>query len=634
MNPLENKDTELTPAEGSLDNTLQQEPIIEEGAEGNTDSTTETPLPEEVVELAASEDKDESAAEAATQQPLSREELIEKLKTLVEMDVNEVKDEVENIKHLFYKSLKAENEILKAKSIEDGDETEFIPKKDELEDQLKNLLNQYRSKRATYIAQIEQEKENNLLQKKHILEQMKKLTESNDDVSSNIKEFKDLQQKWNSIGQVPQKDVSDLWKQYNMFQEQFWDLVKINNELREYDFRKNLEAKTLLCEAAERLDAESDVVSAFRQLQQLHDEWREIGPVARDLREDIWTRFKDASTTINKKHQEFFDDLRKSEDENLEAKIALCEKIEAVEYKDLASFKAWEEASGKVMALQAEWRTIGFAPRKSNQKVYDRYRTACDTFFTAKTTFFKDVKKDLTENLEKKRVLCEKAEALKDSTDWKETTDKLIQLQKEWKTIGPIPKRHSDELWKRFITACDYFFEQKNKNTSSQRSEELDNLTKKKEVIEQIKAFQKTDDTNKSLAELRELIAQWNAIGFVPFKEKDKIYKEYRTAIDQQFDALNIDASNRRLDTFRSNLEDMASKGENKLYREREKMIRAYEHMKSEITTYENNIGFFTSSSKKGGGLIKEMEKKIQTLKEECNLLEDKIKLLEDKLAE
>ena len=634
MNPLENKDTELTPAEGSLDNTLQQEPIIEEGAEGNTDSTTETPLPEEVVELAASDDKDESAAEAATQQPLSREELIEKLKTLVEMDVNEVKDEVENIKHLFYKSLKAENEILKAKSIEDGDETEFIPKKDELEDQLKNLLNQYRSKRATYIAQIEQEKENNLLQKKHILEQMKKLTESNDDVSSNIKEFKDLQQKWNSIGQVPQKDVSDLWKQYNMFQEQFWDLVKINNELREYDFRKNLEAKTLLCEAAERLDAESDVVSAFRQLQQLHDEWREIGPVARDLREDIWTRFKDASTTINKKHQEFFDDLRKSEDENLEAKIALCEKIEAVEYKDLASFKAWEEASGKVMALQAEWRTIGFAPRKSNQKVYDRYRTACDTFFTAKTTFFKDVKKDLTENLEKKRVLCEKAEALKDSTDWKETTDKLIQLQKEWKTIGPIPKRHSDELWKRFITACDYFFEQKNKNTSSQRSEELDNLTKKKEVIEQIKAFQKTDDTNKSLAELRELIAQWNAIGFVPFKEKDKIYKEYRTAIDQQFDALNIDASNRRLDTFRSNLEDMASKGENKLYREREKMIRAYEHMKSEITTYENNIGFFTSSSKKGGGLIKEMEKKIQTLKEECNLLEDKIKLLEDKLAE
>jgi chromosome segregation ATPase len=631
MNPLENKDVELIPTEGTvteLPQSVEQETPV-------TAAETENITPEQLAAPSLSEDNSQNAAPASTTQPpLSREELVEKLKTLVEKEAGEIKDEVENIKQLFYKSLKAENENLKAKSVEEGETGEFIPPKDELENTLKALLNQYRIKRTAHVAQLEQERENNLIQKKHILEQMKNLTENNDDVSANIKEFKDLQQKWNSIGQVSQKDVSDLWKQYNTIQEKFWDLVKINNELREYDFKKNLEAKILLCEAAERLADESDVVPAFRQLQQLHDEWRETGPVARDLREEIWSRFKNASTVVNKKHQDFFENLRKLEDENMNAKAALCEKIEAVDYKELTSFKAWDEALEKVTAYQAEWRTIGFAPRKNNQKIYERYRKACDAFFTAKTAFLKETKNELSVNMDKKRALCDKAEALKNSVDWKETTDKFIQMQKEWKTIGAVPRKYSDELWKRFIAACDYFFEQRNKNKSDSRNEEAGNLAKKKALIEQINAIQETEDSKNSLAALRELIAEWNATGFVPFKEKDKLYKEYRAAVDKQFDALNVDVANRRLDTFRSNLEDIASKGENKLYHEREKMTRAYEHLKAEITTYENNIGFFTSSSKKGGGLIKEMEKKIQTLKEECSLLEEKIKLLEKKLAE
>ena len=664
MSALENKDTEIVPAEGTIETTLQSveqadtimeesveqpdiimekpveqpDTIMEKSAESVDLETIEEPSIEEVSveesEDIAAKSPEIETAENTDYSSFSREELVDALKTLVEKEVYTVKSEIDTIKQLFYKSLKTENDALKEKHVEEGGVAEeFVSLKDELEETLKNLLNQFRAKKTAYTAQIEQEKETNLLQKQHILEQMKTLTGNNEDVSANIKEFKDLQQKWKTVGQVPTTEISGLWKQYNICQETFWDLVKINNELREYDFKKNLELKAQLCESAERLANETDIISAFRQLQQLHDEWREIGPVSRDLREDIWTRFKEASTIINKKHVDFFETRRKSEDDNLEAKTALCEKIEAIDYNTLTTFNAWDDVSKTVMQWQAEWRTIGYASNKVNQKIYDRYRKACDSFFAAKTGFFKGIRDELSVNLEKKKSLCEKAETLKDSVEWKETAEKLIQLQKEWKTVGAVHKKYSEELWKRFIGACDYFFEQKNKNSSGQRNEEAENLNKKRELIEKIKNFDKTENSNKSQAELRELIAQWNSIGFVPFKEKDKIYKEYRAAIDKQFDALNVDVANRRLDTFRSNLEDMANKGENKLYREREKMARAYEHLKSEITTYENNIGFFTSSSKKGGGLIKEMEKKIQSLKEECNLLVKKIQLLDEKIS-
>ena len=588
--------------------------------------------PEEIQEV-TTEPILEAKPEAPVAHDLTKQEICDRMKELIEQNVEQVKEEVESMKQLFYKKSKSEVGEQRAAFIEKGGvETEFIPEPTELETEFKELLNEFRNNKAKLNAQQEQEKGNNLLKKQHIIEQMKQLVESNDDVSANVAAFRQLQQDWKNTGPVPPTATNELWKQYNLYQESFWDLIKINNELREYDFKKNLEAKTKLCEAAEMLANEEDVVSAFRQLQKLHENWHELGPVARELREEIWNRFKTASTAINKKHQSHFDDIRKVEDENMALKASLCERIEAIDTTKFSSYKDWDEATKIVLEAQEEWRSVGFAPRKANQKIFDRYRKACDKFFSTKAEFYKSIKSNLTQNLEQKKLLCEKAEAIKDSTDWKEAGDQLVQLQKEWKTIGPVAKKYSDDIWKRFITACDYFFEQKNKNVSGQRSVEMQNLDKKKELIAKITGFEKTGNAAESLAALRALAAEWNALGHVPFKEKDKIYKEYRAALDAQFEKLNIDVSQRRLETFRNNLKDMTSKGDNKLYREREKLVRAYEHLKSEIATYENNIGFLSIASKKGDGMLKEMERKIETLKEECKLLEQKISLIDDQM--
>lgn len=638
MNSLDvNKDPEIEKAENA--ETIIEKTVTEEVSESveTTNTVSNEPV---IAEQAAEENVPEIAPEGEEKSQVlpdynvfSKSGLIDALKVLIQNDPEGIKEQVEIIKQTFYKKLKAENEEQKIAFLENGgEEHDFLPLKDELEDELKNLLNDYRTKKAAATAQKEKEKENNLIQKQHVLEQMKSLVESNDDVSAHINEFRALQQKWKSIGHVPAQSATELWKQYNTYQEAFWDLIKINNELREYDFRKNLEAKTLICEAAERLAGETDVVSAFQTLQKLHEEWHELGPVARDLREEIWTRFKNASSIVNKKHQSYFEGIRELEDKNLELKNALCEKIEAFDYSDFKTYKQWDEGTQTLLGWQDEWRTIGFAPRKANQKIFERYRKACDSFFAAKAEFYKESKNQLNQNLDKKKALCEQAEALKESTDWKETSNKLIQLQKEWRTIGPVAKKHSDEIWKRFISACDYFFEQKGKNTSGLKNQETENLEQKKQIIEQIKAIEKGTDPGENLAKLRDLMAEWNKIGHVPFKEKDKIYKEYKTAIDKQFEILNVDASQRRLDNFKNNLKDMSTKGENKLYREREKLVRAYEHLKSEIAVYENNIGFLSSSSKKGGGIIKEMERKIETLKEESRLIEQKINLIEENL--
>jgi len=657
MSPLDlNKDPEIVPSETpEVAETKEAIEVTENNVVAETAEVTEViEVPEVSADAAVTEiteepvaDKiqEESPEEVVTEQPIeeksaktdystsTKAELVDTLKLIINKEVEVVKDEVELIKQLFYKKTKTETEELKKSFVEEGnEENEFLAPKDELEESFKALLNIFRAKKAALVAQLEKEKETNLLQKQHLLGQMKVLVESNDDVSTHINEFRALQQKWKTIGQVPASASTDLWKQYNLYQESFWDLIKINNELREYDFKKNLELKTALCEAAEKLATETDVISAFQQLQKLHEEWHDLGPVAREIREQIWSRFKEASTAINKKHQSYFDSIRKLEDENYEAKNALCEKIEAFDFTSLNNYKAWDEATKTVLAWQEEWRTIGFAPRKVNQKVFDRYRKVCDAFFAAKAEFYKETKNVLTINAEKKKALCEKAEELKDSTEWKETGDKLIQLQKEWKTVGPVAKKYSDELWKRFIGACDYFFEQKNKSTSGQRTVENENLAKKKELIDRINAFEKTENPGESITALRAIMAEWNTIGHVPFKEKDKIYKEYRDAVDKQFENLNVDSSNRRMDSFRNNLKDMSTKGENKLFREREKLIRTYEHLKSEIATYENNIGFFSSNSKKGGGLIKEMERKIEALKEESKLIEQKINLIDENI--
>ncbi len=663
MDPLElNKDAEI------VDNDLTQQPdqtnpqvteelpVNEPAKTVQPEDEAETTVAPEVAASEAVEPKEEAVADVVSEeevvseekekqvvpesksldlQAFSREELVAHLKQLLTLEIETIKDEVEHIKLLFYKKLKADNEESKKVFLESGgEEHDYKPVKDGLDEELKTLLNEYKTKKAALIAKMEADKENNLIQKQHILDRMKVLVESNDDVSSHINEFRELQKKWKSIGQVPQEHVNELWKSYAACQESFWDLIKINNELREYDFKKNLELKTTICEAAERLDEEADVISAFHQLQKLHDEWRETGPVAREFREEIWNRFKAASAVINRKHQGHFDEIRKIEEDNLIAKTALCEKIEAFDFASLNSYKAWDEATKTIMGWQEEWRTIGFAPRKSNHKIFDRYRAACDAFFNAKAEFYKASKNVLSDNLEKKKALCEQAEKLKDSTEWKETSETLIRLQKEWKTIGPVAKKYSDEVWKRFISACDYFFEQKQKNTSGQRTEELENLAKKKDLIAKINELDIVTDKTPAdvLTMLREYIAQWNEVGHVPFRDKDKIYKEYRSAVDKMFEKLNVDANQRRLDTFKSNLKDMSTKGENKLLREREKLMRAYEHLKSEIATYENNIGFLTSTNKKGSGLIREMERKIEALKEEAGLIEQKINLIEESL--
>jgi hypothetical protein len=401
--------------------------------------------------------------------------------------------------------------------------------------------------------------------------------------------------------------------------------------MRDYDFKKNLELKQILCESVEKLDNEKDVISAFYQLQKLHQEWREIGPVSRELREEIWSRFKKASSVINKKHQDHFESLRSLEQRNLEEKTALCEEMETVDYTKLTNFKEWDEQNKRVLELQDKWKTIGFAPKKNNIKIFERFRTACDVFFRNKSEFYKGIKENMDVNLDKKKTLCEKAEALKDSQEWKETTDKLIALQREWKSIGPISRKHSDTVWKRFITACDYFFEQKNTHFSSQKSEESENLKQKKDIIEKLNAIDVSLSAQEAIAIIRELMSEWNKIGFVPFREKDKIYKEYRTAVDKHFDRLKIDDSERRLQSFKSNLNDISGeKSKNKLLNEREKLMRTYERLKNDIQTYENNIGFLSVSSKGGGGLVKEMNRKIESLKEELNLIVKKIEVIDE----
>lgn len=565
---------------------------------------------------------------------LSKEEILEKLSELVGAATEVTRNEIEALKQAYYKIRRNEVEEMKKEFLENGgEESEFVSSEDPAESKIKEFLAVYKEKRAALLAEEERQKEANYALKLQLIEQLKTLSESQDDFNKLYSDFKDIQQKWKEVKDVPQEHVNELWKSYQLYSEKFYDIIKINNQFRDYDFRKNLELKTVLCETVEKLQNEPDVVSAFHQLQKLHQQWREIGPVAKELREDLWARFKAASTIINKRHQEHFEGLKAKEEENLKEKTAICEEIEGIDFSALKSFKDWEEKSKEVIALQAKWKTIGFAPKKSNVKIFERFRAACDAYFNCKGEFYKDIKAEMEKNLELKKALCEKAEALKDSTDWKNTTDKMIALQKEWKTIGSVARKHSDAVWKRFISACDYFFEQKNKNVSSQKSVEQANLVAKKELIQKIHAIEETDH-DEAVATLKGYMAEWNAIGHVPFKEKDKIYKEYHEAVDAQFDRLKVDMNDRKMQTYRSSLNDMGNseRGKGKLYGEREKLMRMYERMKNELQTYENNIGFLSVSSKGGGGLLKEMERKIEKLKSEMELAIKKIDAIDENL--
>lgn len=626
-----------TEENGKLEETKAPETTPENTAEVVV--TNETPdagvAAEETSEAEVKTDEVAAGEETvATTGKLSKEEILEKLTGLVGAAADTTRNEVEALKQAYYKIHRSEvDELKKAFLTAGGEEKDFVAPEDETESKIKELLNVYKEKRAAILAEEERVKAANYALKLQLIDQLKALTESQEDFNKLYNDFKDIQQRWKEVKAVPQEHVSELWKNYQIYSEKFYDIIKINNQFRDYDFKKNLEMKTALCETVEKLQTEPDVVSAFHQLQKLHQQWREIGPVAKELREELWSRFKAASTIINKRHQEHFEGLKAKEQENLEAKTAICEQIENIDFQALKSFKDWEEKNKEVIALQDKWKTIGFAPKKSNVKIFERFRAACDVYFNRKSEFYKNIKDEMEKNLELKKALCEKAEALKDSTDWKSTTEKMIALQKEWKTIGSVARKHSDAVWKRFISACDYFFEQKNKNASSQKSVEQTNLAAKKALIEKINTLDEADH-DEALAVLKGYMAEWNTIGHVPFKEKDKVYKEYHEAVDKQFDRLKVDQNDRKMQTFRSNLSDMSNgeRGKGKLYGEREKLMHMYERMKNELQTYENNIGFLSISSKGGGGLLKEMERKIDKLKNEMALIIKKIDAIDENL--
>ncbi|SHF47815.1 protein of unknown function [Bacteroides luti] len=612
---MDTQDTNLPLEEGKL----EEEKNVPEVSEVVTEET-----PEETTEV--------NMSAAANLQ--SKLEVIERLKELSANAESTHKQELDSLKQTFYKLHKIEQESAKKKFIEEGGtEESFVPAADNDEAEFKSIMTAIKEKRSTFNAELEKQKEENLQTKLGIIEKLKELVNYPEDVNKAYNDFKKLQQEWNEIKLVPQAKVNELWKNYQVYVEKFYDIIKINNEFRDYDFKKNLEIKTKLCEAAERLANEADVVSAFHQLQKLHQEFRDTGPVAKELRDEIWARFKNASTEVNRRHQQHFEALKEVEQRNLDEKTVICEIVEATEYNELNSFNAWEKKTQEIIALQNKWKTIGFAPQKMNVKIFERFRAACDDFFKKKGEFFKKIKEEMNENLEKKKALCEKVEALKDSTDWKETSDILTKLQKEWKTIGPVSKKYSDPIWKRFIEACDYFFEQKNKATSSLHSIEVENLQKKKALIEKLTTIDESLEASEASNLVRETIKEWNAIGHVPFKEKDKLYKQFHDLVDKQFDRLNVSATNRKLNNFKTNISNVAGQGEKggaqTLYREREKLVRAYESMKNEIKTYENNLGFLTSSSKKGNSLVTELNRKVEKLKSDLELTLEKIKVID-----
>ena len=608
------------------DTNLPQKPVeLEEekkAAEVSEPATTET---------SAEETISEKPVEPA--QKFTKEDILVKLKEIAADVENAAKAEIDGLKQAFYKLHNTELEAAKKLFIENGGAAEeFIPQTDSVEEEFKNIMSVIKDKRNTLTAELEKQKEMNLQIKLSIIEELKELVESPDDANKSYTEFKKLQQQWNEVKLVPQAKVNELWKNYQLYVEKFYDLLKLNNEFREYDFKKNLEIKNHLCEAAEKLADEPDVVSAFHQLQKLHQEFRDTGPVAKELRDEIWTRFKAASTTVNRRHQQHFEALKEAEQHNLDQKTVICEIIEAIDYGELTNFASWENKTQEIIALQNKWKTIGFAPQKMNVKIFERFRKACDDFFRKKGEFFKALKEGMNENLEKKRALCEKAEALKDSTDWKATSDELTKLQKEWKTVGPVAKKYSDAVWKRFISACDYFFEQKNKATSSQRSIEQENLEKKKAIIEKLNGISEDIETEEATQLVRELMKEWNATGHVPFKEKDKIYKQYHSQVDKLFERFNISASNKKLSNFKSSISSIQEGSPQALYREREKLVRAFENMKNELQTYENNLGFLTTSSKKGNSLLTEINRKVEKLKADIELVKEKIKVIDENI--
>lgn len=613
----------------SQDNVLKQD-ITEEAVAAqpaNVDNDTVAEAGNAPATTAVDSEPDTEAA--PLKMYASKHEVLERVKELAHSDETPAKDEIDHLKTAFYKLLFAEREADQKTFIENGGDPEaYVMKTDDSEEQFKAEMGLIKEKRAKAFQQQEEEKKANLQRKQQIIEKIKMMSTSPEEANKSYNDFKALQQEWKDIKAVPAEKANELWRNYQLYVEQYYDLLNLNRELREYDFKKNLEQKTLLCEAAEKLADEPDSVSAFHQLQELHQQYREIGPVAKELREQIWARFKAASTVINKRHQQHFEELRAKEEENLVRKTALCEKVEAIAKEENKNATDWENHTKQIIDIQTEWKTIGFAPQKMNVKIFDRFRAACDDFFGRKAEFFKTLKEKFAENTKKKKEMVEQAKALMDSTDWKATSDKLIKLQKEWKTIGMVPKKVGDQLWAEFVAACNKFFEARNAATAGTRNEEQQNLDRKKEIIAKLKELLDSTADNVQ-ATLQQLIDEYGKIGHVPFKEKDKLFKEYHKVVDALYKQLNISASKQRLDNFKSSIKSMAKQGEDMLDNERGRLMRRYEQLKSEITTYENNLGFLNASSKKGNSLIDEMNRKVNKLKDDLELIRQKIKAID-----
>ena len=561
----------------------------------------------------------------------TKQEVLERVKEIAHSSENPNKEELDLLKTTFYKIHLAERDAqMKEYLAKGGDPEKYILLPDDTEEAFKAEMQLIKEKRAKIFLAQEEEKQDNLRKKEEIIEKIKAMTTSPEEANKSYQDFKALQQEWKEIKNIPADKANEVWKNYQLYVEQFYDMLKLNSEAREYDFKKNLEAKTQLCEAAEKLNEEEDVISAFHQLQDLHQQYREIGPVAKELREQIWERFKAASTVINKKHQQHFEDLRAKEEENLAKKTALCEKVEAANQGEYKTAKDWEKITQEIIEIQKEWRTIGFAPQKMNVKIFERFRIANDEFFNKKAEFFKGLKDTYSANLEKKQQLVNKAKELADSTDWKKTGDKFIALQKEWKKVGTVPHKQGELLWKEFLDTCNKFFEARNKQNAGSRSEEHANLDKKHNIIAQLKELVVAEiSDNDFQKKLKDLAKQYSTIGHVPFKEKDKVYKEYHEAIDAAYKKLHATNAKRHFDNFKNNLKNVAKEGGNALGNERGKLLRRYDQLRIEITTYENNLGFFNTASKKGNSLVEEMNRKIEKLKADLEMVKQKIKAID-----
>lgn len=603
---------------------------VEEQKVVTPESTSAENTTEEAIQTATSNETTETTTAAEKPaEPKTKAEVIEVLKQIVYNGGNVERTELDHLKMLYYRFHNADVASAREKFIEEGGKAEdFMPAPDMDEEKFKAQLSLIREMRNKAAEALEAEKQQNLKRKQEIIERIKALAATPEDADKGYNEVKELQAEWKELKAVPAENATELWKNYQLYTEQFYDQLRLNHEMRAYDFKKNLEIKTHLCEAAEKLADVEDPISAFHQLQKLHQEYRETGPVAKELRDEIWKRFKDASTVINKRHQDHFEAIKAKEEENLAKKTELCQQVEALEFDGLKTYAQWEEMTKQVLAIQAEWKTVGFTPRKVNAEIFERFRMACDRFFQAKTAYFKANREKLNANLTAKNALIEKAEALKDSTDWGATTNKFVELQKEWKAIGPVAHKVSDAIWKRFNDACNYFFEQKNAANAGQRKEEEANLELKKGVIAELEKLVEnaSDDLLKSV---RELQARWNEIGHVPYSKKEKMYRRYRELCDKIYDTLHETAGRRRMDNFRKNVAD---KGGSELTRERGRLQNALENKKQEIQNYETNLTFFRSSSKKGNSLVADIEKKVERLKEDLNEIVEKIKAVNEQI--